>query len=107
LVPVKAPGSASAYASVDAEDKMVFYIKNQGTADAPASYTGVKVLATGHQYYLSTPAIPAGDTVETQQLVPDCGPSAGDCNLEITADYNEQVDESSETNNTVTWTLPR
>jgi hypothetical protein len=107
LVPAKAPGSTSSYASVDAEGKMVFYVRNQGMADAPASTTGVKVLDTGHTYYLSTPAIPAGDTVETQQLVPDCGPSAGDCHLEITADHQQQVDESSETNNTVSWTIPR
>jgi hypothetical protein len=106
LVPAKAPGSASQYASVDAYGRWVFYVRNQGTVDAPASTTGVKVLATGHQYRLMTPVIPAGATVETQQLQPDCGPGAGDCHLEITADYDRQVDEASETNNTVTWTLP-
>ena len=78
--------------------KLTVTVKNQGSADAPASTTKVDFGAAGTASQ-PTPPIPAGSSVD---LLFDFPPSCfrPDCRFRITVDSGSVVDESNELNNT-------
>jgi len=80
--------------------KLVVTVKNQGTAAAPASTTTVK-FSPGGSFQLSTPAIPAGGSVDLPPLSIPAGCYNPDCDFKITVDSNNQINESNEGNNSV------
>jgi len=94
---------------LDDEWCLVVYVKNQGTADAPASRTKVEITCeTNQEQYFETPAIPAGQTVELLPHIyipPECLET--DFSSMITVDERNEVAESDETNNTFICNIPR
>jgi hypothetical protein len=81
----------------DVNADLVVVIKNQGSADAPATITEV-AFAIGGTVTLPTPAIPANDSVDLRVTIPpEC--FIPECGFRITADVKNQVAESDETNN--------
>ena len=82
----------------DDQGRLVITVRNQGTADAPASTTMV-VFSPGVSFPLPTPPIPAGGSVDLPILIPAACFSP-DCEFTIIADANNQVTESDEVNNT-------
>jgi subtilase family serine protease len=94
---------------LDDEWCLVVYVKNQGTADAPASRTKVEITCeTNQEQYFETPAIPTGQTVELLPHIyipPECLET--DFSSRITVDDRNEVAESDETNNTFICNIPR
>lgn len=77
-------------------------MKNQGDADAPASLVKVEFyLTSGLQEFSSAvEAIPAGETKSVSFAIP-FGCFNPDCGFTITVDSGQDINESSELNNTV------
>ena len=99
LVPVNPQPTAGKFGFCrrDANGNLTITIKNQGGGAAGPSQTRVK-FGNGTVASLSTPAIPAGTSVDlTAPSPPGC--FRPDCSFEITANSALAVDESDETNN--------
>jgi CARDB len=81
-------------------------VENNGGANAAASTTRVEVLATVPiPVDIETPAIPAGGFVDLEPpTLPDFCSTR--CSITITADVNNDVDESDEANNIVETSCP-
>jgi CARDB protein len=78
---------------------LIVTIRNQGDADAPASTTRVR-FSPGGPTSLSTPAIPAGGSVDLPFLIPtNC--FNNDCGFRITVDFSKGINEANEGNNEV------
>jgi hypothetical protein len=100
LLPVYVPASegnyGQQYISTDDEGKLVFWVKNQGMGYAAPTTTRIIIREADAAYFLATPYIAPGQTVETEHLeVTDWGPGAGDRHLEITVDVLDWVTELS------------
>jgi len=101
LVPANPPGMFG-YCNVDDSNNLIVYVKNQGEADAPASLVKVKFYLTSGVQELSASvgSISAGDTESVSFAIP-FGCFNPDCGFDITVDSGDNVNESSELNNTV------
>jgi len=98
LIPVPDPRPGVGFCRLDEQGRLLVRVKNQGTADAPASTTTVH-FAPGGSFDLPTPAIPAGGTVDLPPL-PIPGPCYNpDCNFRIVVDSKNEIVESDEGNN--------
>lgn len=87
--------------------RLVLRVDNRGAVDAGPSITHVEVLATVPiPRDVHTPAIPAGGfvSIDAGKLPAFCRTG---CTLNITADVNNNVAESDETNNVVNERCPR
>jgi hypothetical protein len=109
LVPVP-PFPDMSYPWCDRDEEGLYvHVKNQGTADAPVSYTRVEFTWSqggggSDTATVTTPAIAVGGT---QKIGPIAIPSLCwdmDCDFTITVDINDQVDESNEINNSADGT---
>ncbi len=78
--------------------KLMVTVKNQGTTAAPASATLLE-FSPGGPLQVSTPAIPAGASVDLGPLSAPGGCYNPDCEFKITVDSNNQINESNEGNN--------
>jgi hypothetical protein len=83
----------------DDQGRLVITVKNQGTADAPASTTMV-VFSPGGSFPLPTPPISAGGSVDLPPLSIPGACFDPDCDFTIIVDSNNQVTESDKVNNT-------
>jgi hypothetical protein len=84
--------------------KLLVTVKNQGTAAAGPSVTGVDFGAAGNASQ-PTPALSAGASADVMfDIPPAC--FHPDCHFRITVDANGQVDESDETNNNASGVCP-
>lgn len=81
----------------DVNDDLVIVIKNKGSVDAPQSTTKVDFLPGG-AFSLPTPGIPAGDSIDLRVTIPETC-FQPECQFRITADADNQVNESNEANN--------
>ncbi len=100
LVPVGKPDLSGppGFCKLDKQKKLIVTIKNGGTGNAVASNTTVEFLPGG-SFPLSTPAIAAGGMIDLTPLDIPAGCFSPDCKFKITVDANNQIKESSETNN--------
>lgn len=102
LVPVNPEGWASFCDTVPSQDVTYYgqdlrvHIKNQG--DAPAGSSDVLVDWGFANTIYPVPAIEVGETVTILFPIPQ-GCFNPDCGFEIIVDYNDDVDESNELNN--------
>ncbi len=98
LVPVPDPRPGVGFCRRDDQGRLLVSVKNQGSANAPASTTTVH-FSPGGSFDLPTPPIPAGGTVDLPPLPipPSC--FNPDCNFRIVVDSKHQVVESDEGNN--------
>ena len=87
----------------DDQGNLIVTVKNQGTADAPASITMV-IFSPGGSFPLPTPAIPAGFSVDLPPLSIPGHCFDPDCDFTIIVDANNQVTESDKGNNTASGT---
>jgi len=79
--------------------KLIVTVKNQGSADAPASTTRVE-FSSGQVVNTPTPPIPAGGAVDLHVAIPaNC--FSPDCGFKITVDFGNVVTESNEANNSL------
>lgn len=95
LIPV--PDASGNFCKRDSAGRLIVTIKNQGTADADASVTRIE-FATGETQLVTTPAIPAGGSVDVLATFP-VGCFRPDCTFRIAADSTGVVSESNEGNN--------
>ncbi len=84
--------------SGSAQGKLLVTVTNQGNAAAPASTCVVQFGQAG-SFTLSTPAIPAGGSVDLAPLVIPGACFRPDCSFKIIVDSGGQVTESNEANN--------
>jgi hypothetical protein len=103
LVPVPDPQPGVGFCKRDNQGRLVVTVKNQGTVDAPASTTTVDFVPGG-SFPLSTPAIPAGGSVDLTPLSIPAACFNPDCDFRITVDSNNQINESNEGNNNASGT---
>lgn len=92
-------GSAG-FCHKDNQGRLLITVKNQGNDDAPASTTTVDFFSFG-SFDLPTPPIPAGGSVTLPPVNIPTGCYNPDCNFKITIDSKSQVNESNESNNSV------
>lgn len=94
---VSAPDAKGSFCRRDETGRLIVTIKNQGAADADASITRID-FATGEHQLLTTPAIPAGGSVDVFATFP---PSCfrPNCTFRIAADSTGLVSEFNEGNN--------
>ena len=102
LIPVGRPDLTGppSFCKINEKGYLIVTVKNQGTANAPASTTTVEFSAGG-SFDLPTPAIPKGGSVDLQPLQVPAGCYSPDCSFKITVDSKKQIQESNEANNTV------
>lgn len=95
LLPI--PDAKGNFCRRDENGRLIVTIQNQGLADAGASITRVDFATGGHQL-ITTPAIPAGGSVDVfVTLPPLC--FRPDCTFRIAVDSTGFVSESNEFNN--------
>ncbi len=101
LIPVGRPDLTGPPSSckIDKQGYLIVTVKNQGTANAPASTTTI-VFSPGGSFDLPTPAIPKGGSIDLQLLQVPAGCYNPDCSFKITVDSKKQIQESNEANNT-------
>ncbi|MCC6461602.1 MAG: hypothetical protein IT260_14100 [Saprospiraceae bacterium] len=104
LAPVLMPGSTALNTRTDTRF-LYFSVTNHGDGDARSSITSFAYSegdnGKRNPMAISTPAIPAGGTVELQVSPKFCPhpESDGDCYWSVTVDVKKMVTESDETNN--------
>lgn len=103
LVPVPDPRTGFCRRDDSPHGRLLVTVKNQGTADAPASTTTVE-FSPGGSFDIPTPPIPAGQSVDLPPL--DFPPACfnPDCSFRIIVDSHHTVAESDETNNVASGT---
>ena len=99
LIPVPDPNPGVGFCRGDGQGNLVVYVKNQGSAAAPASTTRVR-FQTGQVVDLFTPPIPAGVTISLTPIPFPPGCFNPDCSFRIIVDAKGDVVESNEANNT-------
>jgi hypothetical protein len=94
---VPAPDARGTFCRRDETGRLIVTIKNEGTADAGGSITRIE-FANGEHQLVTTPAIPAGGSVDVfVTFPPSCfNPS---CTFRIAADSTGIVSETNEGNN--------
>jgi hypothetical protein len=92
-----APDAKGNFCRRDENGRLIITIQNQGLADAGASITRVD-FATGGFQLITTPAIPAGRSVEVLATFPP-GCFRPDCTFRLAVDSTGFVSEASEGNN--------
>ena len=97
LVPV--PDPQGGFCKGDGKGNLVVTVRNQGSANAPASTTRVEFFPGG-VFMLPTPPIPAGAQLDLTPLPFPPGCFSPDCSFKITVDATGVVVESNEANNT-------
>ncbi len=100
LLPLRMPGyeGTAGFCNRDkTTGKLIVRIHNGGSENANASTTQVDFFSHGSKA-LPTPALQKGDTKEFLIDVP-AGCYSPDCSFRITADSEQKVEESNETNN--------
>jgi hypothetical protein len=102
LVPGGSYSDPYYFCAMDNQNRLVILVKNQGNADAPASAARIEFLGSTF-INLTIPPVRQNTTVPLAPIsIPKaCYQSANnyDCNFNIVLDTNNQVAESSETNN--------
>jgi len=102
LVPVPGPQGFCTIVNINETSFLQITVRNQGSVNAPASMTRVEFFPGGPVPLLPTDAIPAGSSVNL--LLPFSSiPGVcfnPDCDFRITVDFNTQINESNEGNNT-------
>jgi hypothetical protein len=89
------------FCRLDAAGRLVIRVRNQGTAASPPTFTRVEFLPGG-VVFLATPSIPPGGVIDlSPSVVFPGGCHNPDCDFRITADSDELINESDESNNTV------
>ena len=94
---VAVPDAKGNFCSRDEVGKLIITVKNQGTADAGASITRIE-FATGEHQLITTPAIPAGGSVDVLATFPPLC-FRPDCTFRIAVDSTGVVSEFNELNN--------
>jgi Uncharacterized conserved protein len=95
LVPI--PDAKGNFCRRDENGRLVITVRNHGLADAGASITRVEFATGGHQL-ITTPAIPAGGSVDVFVTFPPLC-FRPDCTFRIAVDSTGFVSESNEFNN--------
>ncbi|HEV8590264.1 MAG TPA: CARDB domain-containing protein [Pyrinomonadaceae bacterium] len=96
LVPI--PDAKGNFCRRDENGRLIVTIQNQGLADAGASITRVDFSPGGGHQLITTPAIPAGGSVDVFVTFPPLC-FRPDCTFRIAADSTGFVSESDEFNN--------
>ena len=95
LIPV--PDANGSFCRRNAAGQLIVTIKNQGAVDAPGSITRFD-FGSGENLTITTPAIPAGTSVDVFATIPtQC--FSPDCTFRIAVDSTGVVSESNEGNN--------
>ena len=83
---------------VGTENRLVVTVKNQGTANAPASTTNIE-FSPGGVVTVPTPAIPAGSSVDLPAVAFPVGCHNPDCDFKINVNADGAVKEANKANN--------
>jgi hypothetical protein len=88
-------------------DAVRIMVRNQGDGDAPASVTQI-VFRDLPPVQIATPPIPAGGDAFVEAMIPRQGCYLGEsgCPFDITVDATSVMEESDETNNSVSGSCP-
>jgi hypothetical protein len=94
---IPAPDASGNFCKRNETGRLIVTVKNQGTADADPSVTRIE-FANGEHQLLSTPAIPAGTSIDLFVTFPaSC--FRRDCTFRIAVDSTGIVSEFNELNN--------